>query len=252
MIRLKKESYSLVTPLLKRVEINSFFANNVAEGYSDGVVYVDNKQNPETAYIKHRCGMSLLFGNPDNQIFIDNILNKIANKEGLQAYPKEIHKTIKSSPYYTSIKEYVRLNLKFNREKFNEESLDCGVLEVKRINDYSFSCFKGRVVPSAYFNNEEDFIKHGVCYGVVDNEEVVSWAVSSFRGENSLEIGVVTLEKCRGKNYAYRACSEFINYCLDRGIEPVWSCEELNIGSWNLAKKLGFEVELKTPIYSIP
>lgn len=252
MYKLNKERFSSVEGILKSVEINCTFAMNVLKKVSDGVVYVDSLESPKTLYIKHKCGMSLICGDYSNRVFIDDILNRVVSKEGLQAFPKKMNKSISTSPFYAGISEYVRLNLKFNREKFYKNNIITEDKNVIDVANYSFKSFKGRVVPSAYFDNEEEFSKKGLCFGIVENGEVVSWAVSSFKGEKSLEIGVETLEKCRGKNYAYRACSAFINYCLDRGIEPIWSCEEINVGSLTLAKKLGFEVLLKTAIYSIP
>ena len=86
---------------------------------------------------------------------------------------------------------------------------------------------------------------------MVDSKPV-STAFTSARHDDKLEIGVETLQSYQGKGLAYLACAKLIEYCMDRELEPVWSCRLENTGSVNLAKKLGFIETLRMPYYHIP
>jgi L-amino acid N-acyltransferase YncA len=60
-----------------------------------------------------------------------------------------------------------------------------------------------------------------------------------------------TIEEYRGKGFAMNICAALIDYCIKNNYEPIWSCRLENIGSYKLAKKLGFELTLKLPYYRL-
>lgn len=80
MTELEKEKYSILIEPLKNVEINTLFARSVVENKISGKVFSDNNIEPTTFYIVHPYGMTLLFGNSDNEEFniqfADYALNK--------------------------------------------------------------------------------------------------------------------------------------------------------------------------------
>ena len=94
MILLDKKEYWKVSAPLGKVPINTFFALAVVEKQLTGTIYVDNIDHPETFYIIHPYGMSLLFGKTDNDM-VNSFLpgrflnkNKVRNKhEWLQVFP---------------------------------------------------------------------------------------------------------------------------------------------------------------------
>ncbi|MCL1874757.1 MAG: GNAT family N-acetyltransferase [Synergistaceae bacterium] len=70
--------------------------------------------------------------------------------------------------------------------------------------------------------------------------------------DDKLEIGIETVEKYRGMGFARAACMALIDYCIENGLEPVWSCRLENTPSTNLAKSLGFFETMRLPYYHIP
>ncbi len=60
-----------------------------------------------------------------------------------------------------------------------------------------------------------------------------------------------TLQEYRRKGLASIICAKLIDYCLDNGLEPVWSCRESNAGSYYLALKSGFEPVASLPYYEL-
>ena len=69
MFLLNKTKYDKVKRALLEVTINNLFVRAVIENKVNGSVYVDNSDYPETFYVVHPYGMSLLFGNTDNKKF---------------------------------------------------------------------------------------------------------------------------------------------------------------------------------------
>ena len=65
MIKIDKQEYDKVIQSLSRVSFNNLFARSVIEKRVSGSIYVNNTKNPETLYIVHPYGMSLLLGDHD-------------------------------------------------------------------------------------------------------------------------------------------------------------------------------------------
>ena len=63
-------------------------------------------------------------------------------------------------------------------------------------------------------------------------------AVAAFMHHPQLEVGIETVAELRRRGYAHLICWALINYCLENGLEPVWSCRSKNRGSVFLAQSL--------------
>jgi hypothetical protein len=46
--------------------------------------------------------------------------------------------------------------------------------------------------------------------------------------------------------------TELSRYCLDTGLQPVWSCRTENTSSYHLANTLGFQESARRPFYQLP
>jgi RimJ/RimL family protein N-acetyltransferase len=114
-----------------------------------------------------------------------------------------------------------------------------------------FEEMTGTVIPSFFWNNAEDFLKNGVGYSLLYNNQLATTAYSAFIHDDMLEIGIETIPEFRGKGFAQLACSALIDYCIENNYEPVWACRLANIGSYKLALKLGFEVNIELPYYRL-
>lgn len=258
MILLDKSKYDKVLKPLMEVTINNLYARSVVEKKVNGFVYVDNTENPETFYIIHPYGMSLLFGEIDNDDFnskfLDHALNtfRIRDKyEWLQAFPESWNKKISvlfgdnlikskdnlGNSKSNKIEEDTRVNFKFNKEKYfdfrnNNNNKDYKIL---RTDKEMFENMQGSVVPKYFWNDAENFFNQGVGFSLIYNSSLVSTAYSAFIHDNKLELGIETIETYRGKGFALYTCSSLIDYCLDNEYEPIWSCRLENTGSYRLA-----------------
>ena len=267
MILLKQEEYPRLIEPLQDVKINKLFARAVVEKRISGKVYVDSISQPETFYVLHPYGMSLLFGNWNNKTFNtafrDYALNsnQVRNHhEWMQTYPADwdimlqnllkgsiIKSAENTAGRVTDIVELnTRVNFKFNPEKYyvlRRRVLDSNI-SILPIDRKHYSEMTGSVVPSKFWNNDEDFMAFGIGFSLVYQNQLAAMSFSSCLIDSYLELGIETRKEYRGRGFAKQICAALIDYCLEHGYEPIWSCSLENRGSYHLAMSLGFE-----PIY---
>jgi hypothetical protein len=271
---LEKSEYHRVLGPLMEVKINNLFARSVIEEKVNGIVYTDNSQKPRTFYITHPYGMSLLFGDTENDTFNSGLIEHVLNTHGartrpewLQAFPETWNKKIsdlftnsliKSKDILGSstgkkIEEHTRVNFKFNRQKYLDlrSAATPAGCRICRTDKDIFEKMEGSVVPGYFWNDAESFLRHGVGFSLIYNNIPASTCFASFIHDNKLELGIETLGSCRGKGFAVCTCSAMIDYCLENNYEPIWSCRLENNSSYILAHKLGFEPTIYLPYYNL-
>lgn len=274
MILLENTNYHKVKENLQKVTINNFFARSVIENKVKGYVYADNQEHPETFYIVHPYGMSLLFGNSNNNkfnsIFRDYALNINQTRtkhEWMQAFPNnwntvlsELFKDciIKSSDNpdnkeFGIIELNTRINFKFNHNRYKNyrNKFSISDLKIVKTNKKIFQEMKGSVVPYYFWNNADDFFENGIGFSLFYKNKLASTAYSSFIHDDKLELGIETVEEFRGKGFAQYVCSILIDYCIENNYEPIWACRLENRSSYNLALRLGFEPAIEIPYYKL-
>lgn len=274
MILLGKERYDELIEPLKNVTFNNLFARSVVEKHVSGEVYVDKQIDPETFYVIHPYGMSLLFGDYNNEDFNQKFkshalnLNQNRNKhQWMQVFPKkwdgvlnDLFKgsIIKSSENADKVSSGIvelntRINFKFNLNKYLDFKKNniWDDLDIIRTDPAIFADMKGKVVPSNFWDSAEDFYENGVGFSLYYGGNLASTAFSSFFHDNMLELGMETVEEFRGKGFAQHTCSVLIDYCLQNNYEPIWSCSLENTGSYKLALKIGFEPTLRFSYYRL-
>ena len=274
MILLEESAYYKVLEPLKKTTINNLFARTIIEKYLPGRVYVDNVNTPTIFYIVHPYGMSLLFGNCDNEEFNHQFREYALNKdksrnkyEWMQVFPDSWDNKlndlfgsdlIKYSNNSKNEKDKVelngRVNFKFNQDDYftfkqNVSKINCKIV---RTDKKIFYDMKGTVVPLLFWKDAEQFYNQGIGFSLFYDNNLASTAYSAYIHDNYLELGIETVEEYRGKGLAQYVCSTLIDYCLQNNIEPVWSCRLENTVSYKLAQKLGFKPISKRTYYKLP
>lgn len=276
MILLSKDHYDILTGALEKVPFNHLFADAVINKRINGQVYVDDQRAPDTFYIVHPYGMSLLFGNECNHEFNKafkrhalNLAKTRSHHEWMQVYPSNWNAVlanlfgsllIKSAGNVNKLEEQIvelntRVNFKFNKLKFlssrpTHQEIDKGIIIKQNATDI-YRQMNGSVVPNHFWDSAEDFNRCGTGFSLYHGDILVATAFSSFRSVSQLEIGIETAVAYRGKGSAQMVCIALINYCLENGLEPVWACRLENTGSFKLAEKLGFEPVVQLPYYRL-
>lgn len=276
MILIDKRSYELLLPSLLKVEINHLFARAVLDQKMDGEVYVDDPTCPSTFFVKHAYGMSLLWGDTENESFNSALKSYLLNESGqrggvewMQVFPNDWNKKLIEllgaklilepdanqvllDSDEKTVAKYTRVNFRFVQEKYAPFRLKPGSeFQLKKLENGLFEKMKGSVIPTRFWRNQIEFCERGAGFSVVLNGEPVSTAFSAFVHDQMLELGIETLPELHRRGLAPIACSALIDYCLENKLEPVWACRLENIGSFKLAEKLGFEVERMIPYYQL-
>jgi len=274
MIELTGKHYHRLSKYLDEIHFNHLFARAVIEGDVNGHVYVDDVTHPNSFYIVHRYGMSLLggdFGNAEfNTAFREYALNTARTRtrhEWMQVFPhgwnavlKEFfgNKLIFSKDNAEGVTQSVvelntRVNFLFNRNLYlnNQEKTINPKIRIANTTKEIYDQMIGAVVPSAFWRSSRDFINKGISFTIYYEEKLAATAFSSFAAPGKLELGIETLTEFRGHGLAEKVCSALIDYCLERNLEPIWACRLENTASYKLAKKLGFVPLLELPYYRL-
>lgn len=281
MIELKREKFQDLIPSLMAAEINTLFALAVLEGKVNGKVFVDDDFSPASFYIQHPYGMTLLYGEKGKKDFYGQLKPHLLNvdktrrkAEWLQVYPAELYpimdvllgdSLLKKDPEETysdpsseeadKVLEYQRINFIFQEEKyaaFKKNFSDKNIKIVSTSEDI-FNQLNSKVVPKYFWNNYNDFKNYGIGFTLLLDDRIpASTAFASFIVDSKLEIGIETGVDYRGSGFATMTCIRLIDYCLENGLEPIWSCNSGNIESRKLAHKLGFEECKRIPCYRLP
>lgn len=276
MILLEPDRYEMAILRLMDVAINNLFARSVVEKHVDGKVYVDDDTNPNAFYVVHPYGMSLLYGNVSDGFFSHHLVDYLLNRNGqrasvefLQVYPEAIAGKIdhalaegrcrregnrSNGLPAASVVKHTRVNFRFDRSRFDRllSTIDLGSFCFRKVDRTVFDDFKGSVVPNRFWNHAGDFLQHGIGYTLRCGDQDVAVAFSSFVHEDRLELGMETREAYRRKGFGSIVCAKLMACCIEKALEPVWACRLDNLGSYRLARKLGFEPTAHLPYYELP
>lgn len=262
MTLLETKDYYKAAASITTVRINTLFARAVIEQKVQGKIYVDNPESPQTFYILHPYGMSLLFGKSNNEKFNQKFKNYVLNineerchDEWMQTYPNDwdiVLRNLFEQPEL--IMEFdVRVNFKFNEKKYvqTKQTFGSDNIRIHSTTENDFKEMAGTVIPSKFWKDSNDFVSNSIGVSVYYDNRLASIAFAAYIEGNTLELGIETNELYRGKHLAYKACSALLDYCLDNGFNPVWACRLENAGSYKLAQALGFEVSYQNPYYRL-
>lgn len=278
---IKKDKYKIIKQL-SEIPYNTLFARSVLESKANGKVFVDNKDEPKTVLIAHSYGMSLLLGDTENLEFNASLADYMLNINGdrlksewLQVYPEKwniklgeilnekIINCSKIAGDYTqqeldiSIDKYRKSHIiQWGRVNFEYKGVNNNVniaskYNIKLIDSNIYERLEGSVIPKYFWNSKENFLLDGIGYVIMNGNDIVSIAFSSCKLKNELEIGVETAENYRGMGFAKQVCQELLSYCQKNKYIPIWACKKENLGSYRLAKSLGFEESLILPYYEL-
>lgn len=282
MILVQVNQYEKILERLKEIPFNTLFARAVLESKAPGSVFVDKIDEPKAFFIAHSYGMSLLFGDTENEPFNASLSDYMLNtnhhrfkQEWLQVYPEKWNEKLREILNHKII-DYSKLENIYSQAELDmliEKGRTSHVVQWRRINfkykalnktlnlqtQYNISLIdsniydriEGSVIPNYFWNSKDQFLSDGIGYALMKGNDIVSIAFSSCIVENRLEIGVETSKDYRGMDLGKYACEEMLTYCKENNYIPIWACRKENVGSYKLAKSLGFEECVTLPYYEL-
>jgi GNAT superfamily N-acetyltransferase len=268
IFELNRTSFKKVKPLITSLRLDDHpVINGVVNGNNLGCIYVDNIEEPETAFIWAQMEMFYLLGAHNNSAFnkcleplilenIKPVAMDIGDDFNLEMYPLE--------NWEQTLHQYLKVNLHkgkrvpfvFKKERFlevlnNDYQLASGY-KLMRIDNKVLEWDQKKVLQKEilkFWESTDKFIQLGLGYCVVKDNEVIGSCISVFVSESEFEIGINTYStEHRGKGLATAMAREFIEECIKNGITPHWATEEFRRDSVAIAEKLGF---VTLPLYSV-
>ena len=127
---------------------------------------------------------------------------------------------------------------------FNDTHFELGSdIEIRRMDTELFSrCIWNGEMTLAY-GSSENFLNSGLGFCLMRADEIYCEAYAVFRANQRFEIGVITAETHRGRGYASTTCSFLSGECARNGFQSSWSCNQTNLGSIIVARRLGYKIQ---------
>ena len=231
MKTINNNDYGRFAAYAEKIDICRVFPLSVVQKYQGGSIY----SSENCILFRHRNNFTFLSGTPDENelreihelILSENLkfmcsdislADRISQLGGVELIPRDIYRyNAETAPEVVIPEEFT----------------------LRRIDMELFDSITGRVTPSLYWDNYEQFSKNGIGFCIMHGNEAASWAFSSAVSSEEADIGIETAEKYRHRGLALAAAAAVIKDMLpDR--RPTWTCQRSNLGSARIAEKLGF------------
>lgn len=232
----------------------------ILEGLIPGQVWVDSASAPHAVLVLSQAPYGFLAGEISSELFvkIDELLRK---KPVVKlTYEPNPTQSIDLTEFGFTISPRFQLTLAQNKRlrifsshkiKRNSFSQDLIILP-KQINNEPFfkRCIWHTLIESIY-GTARQYFRHSFGYALWDetNQLVISEA-HAISCQTKIEIVTVTHEDYRGQGFATSVCQLLLEEAFKRNLKPVWSCEQTNLVSINLANRLGLD-EMKEYFFYI-
>lgn len=243
LYKLDSQQYPNLIDFANTHDCGSVYPLSVAEGIQEGDIFTNSVKNYEKALFWTHSGFAYLSGNIDDY-FLEDIYELMLNRTKsntkrflLMTKNKYIQEYFGSKDNVIEEKRYL---FKYSGAKgYIKSSLPSGY-ELKEIDNQLLKKISGKIVPSLFWNNVNDFLIKGKGYCITYNNDIASWAFSAAVSTKEIDIGIETNSKYKQQGLGIIVANKMIQYIIEQAKEPVWACHYENIASEKMAKKLSF------------
>lgn len=259
MYELSTVDFRRVRPLFRPLEFQLFCAS-VFEGRTPGRVFVDDRTNPQAAFMVTRDSWGFLAGNPDNEPFNHALNRAILSREAvgenawvlfLICHPTGWHERLAvicapREPIEMPRRHYVGRKLDYDWRANVPQGFT-----VQRI-DRSLLDYPGMDIPEDVkkLASVDDPMQEGFGFVALHDGQIAASAMIDCICADEGDIGLYTADAYRWRGLATVTSAATVEYGLAHGLSRVsWDCHEYNVGSIRTAEKLGFERERDHTMY---
>ncbi|WP_040950995.1 GNAT family N-acetyltransferase [Gorillibacterium massiliense] len=256
MIELAKNELETIRHLCRGRSETVLLAN--IEG-NLGRTWVDQKENPEFTVIV-AGDFAFLLGNVEVLNDLDNTLRSVLEecKGKIIVTDESSWVSILSEYYSDTFRRFKRYSFAKEPKSFQIEKLKENIKMID--TDFQIVRIDARIYYRvlqdpfmadccSFFSSLGEFMKHGIGFVIMKDNQIVTGASSYTYHEGSIEVTIGTHSLYRRKGLALACASRLILECLDRSIYPNW--DAANLESVALAEKLGYQMEKEYEVYSI-
>lgn len=251
MFELEAKEFYKASHLFDRSEHNIPVIFSVIEGNIPGKLYVDDIDNPQSAFLYPKDSFFYVAGASDNSKFNGELYEMIFEDILKSSNEGELVLFSVSEGWRITLDELLKdkAAIKIARKTFTfNQSMYLG----NRINPGEKLTHGYQLVPLNHeiakkievtksWRTVEDFLDKGIGYAILKGNDLVSACYSIYLGKGEAEVDIFTDEKYRGMGLAKITATAFIDGCISKKIKPSWSCWPFREASYNLAKSIGFQ-----------
>ena len=225
----------------------------------DGVVYVDNPDDPKQAYVEHSFGFAQVFGQivatfeSDLERYL--LIDREFSAPKVRLYANQAPRFLCASKYHgmRAFRQRFKIDAAAFEEKkevkpISDQELDVGYIDAQNVGEIE-NIFG---VVSRFWRNHADFIHKGKPIVVNYRNQVAGVCYAAAEAYHRVEIDVFTLPEFRGLGVGKFAVIQFVEQCFKHSLQPLWDCFANNAGSVKLSRAVGFSaVDDPYPFYTI-
>jgi len=261
IFELEKTQFDIIRRLITDVDIQINCLGVVNQDI-EGRIWVDNVDNPKTAMLVDNIWVIYLLGSSSNYEFnreAGEIIRKIifplkkadvdVDREWVLDYyddswiPKVKSEMKLVNWFHIDILHYKLGELKHTEwreqipEGYTVEKVDEEFLSKTHLKNHE----KVTSWITKRWKSPAEFLKHGFCFYLLKDDEIVSRARSDWSTENYILMHIITDEAHRKQGHATTLTAAAAEYCKQKNIDLRWFCNPQNIASWKTAEKIGFQ-----------
>ncbi len=241
--KLNARQYSNLIDNASTHDCGSVYPLSIAEGIQEGDIFANSVQDYEKVLFWAHSGFAYLSGDIDER-FLEDIYELMLDKSKsntkrflLMTRNKYIQQYFESKNDVIEEKRYL---FKYsNSNESIESSLPDGY-ELKELDNRILKKLSGKIVPSLFWHDINNFLIKGKGYCITCNNDIASWAFSAAVSTKEIDIGIETNPKYQQQGLGMIVANKMIQYTIEQAKEPVWACHYKNTASEKMAKKLGF------------
>lgn len=271
IVELDSSQYARILPLLDTEYSNySTVIKSVIECNTRGRIFADDPLNPKTALVWAINCLFYFVGDGKNgdfnrsllQLFRDTLapinleqgcttfIGAIVNDNGFSNALSEI---LKDEKFVTGYRQDFIFNEKLYGEERNPLNQNGEEIKIKKIENRVDQFAEIEELSEwilEFWPTLDDFMKKGIGFYLVKNDQIVSSCFSCAVTGTDHEIVIETYQKEeRNKGYGRLVARAFIDECLKGGLTPHWGTDDENIPSKKLAMHLSFQPAQKFQYY---
>lgn len=245
MKQLKQSDFTKVRHLYAENTPNYAVVMAIIEGNNPGKIWVDNISKPLQSLVISAGSYSFISGCESEQFKHDVTKILQSNK------PIKLIHEVKNKPLLSidSFERINRIQFYYPKNAFDK----CKIFISQIPTDFEVSRFDKNMIKKSnwyhyllqFYGTIENYIKYGFGFCLVKDGHVISEAHACYVGGGMVETGSVTHEHYQNRNLATIIRAHLIQECFIRNLIPISSCDEANLASASVSKKLGFEEQFR-------
>ncbi|MFX1534010.1 MAG: GNAT family N-acetyltransferase [Promethearchaeota archaeon] len=253
------KDYEKIRSLIKKLHIK-LDIDAIIEGNCPGRIWVEDTNNPKTAFIWDKSNKFFLVGYETNNNFNEALERLITEEISPEAEKRDlvVFKIIYSSENWEKkIKEIFgnksfikrdRVFFAFKQPKMSDwrEIVPSGFkmepISEKLLARTNLENIDGVIEEIDYtWGSRDDFFNKAFGFCLIHGDEVVGWCTAEYISKNKCGIGIETFQKYQRRGFATLTAAATVEHALSKNLIPHWDSWATNIGSIKVAEKVGFE-----------